>query len=116
MPRRPILILVMLVALLSACSGGSSSAPLTIDPSTPETTQKSIEAIQNSLPEAERDKFSTALSVVIAHALGGGYQDVGDTPEGRERVRAALRGKTAQEVIAAAEQIAREQKASGEAS
>lgn len=90
----------MLLALASGCS----RAPR-IDPSTPASTEASIERVQSALPAEKREQFSEALAVVIAHALGGGYRDVGDTPEGRERVRAALDGKSADEVIAAAEKI-----------
>lgn len=93
----------VVVALLSGCSER-------IDPSTPETTQKSIEELQNSLPEEKRAEFSRALGVVIANALGGGYKDVGDTPEGRARVREALRGKTANDIIAEAARLEQESK------
>jgi hypothetical protein len=107
MRSRSILTFVTLVTLVIGCSS-APSAP-TIDPSTPESTEKSIQAVQAALPEAERDRFSTALSVVIANALGGGYRDVGDTPEGRARVREALAGKSAQQIIADAERIQQEQ-------
>lgn len=107
MIRRPTRIAVLLLAtMLAACSPK-------IDPSTPENAQKSIEKVQDSLSEAEREKFSTALGVVIAHAMGGGYRDVGDTPEGRKRVREALAGKTAKEIIADAERIQKEHAAAG---
>ena len=91
-------------ALVLALASGCSRAP-TIDSSSPESVAKSIEQIQAALPEAKREAFSEALAVVIATALGGGYKDVGDTPEGRARVRAALDGKTADDVIAAAAKI-----------
>ena len=97
---------LLLATLLAACTPK-------IDPSTPESAQQSIEKVQDSLSEAEREKFSTALGVVIAHAMGGGYRDVGDTPEGRKRVREALAGKTATEIIADAERIQKEAAASG---
>ncbi len=90
----------MVLALASGCSQSPR-----IDSSTPESTAASIEKVQSALPPEKRDQFSVALSAVIANALGGGYRDVGDTPEGRERVRAALNGKSADEVIAAAEKI-----------
>ena len=107
MIRRPTRTAVLLLAtMLAACSPK-------IDPSTPESAQQSIEKVQDSLSEAEREKFSTALGVVIAHAMGGGYRDVGDTPEGRKRVREALAGKTAKEIIADAERIQKEHAASG---
>lgn len=97
---------LLLATLLAACTPK-------IDPSTPENAQQSIEKVQDSLSEAEREKFSTALGVVIAHAMGGGYRDVGDTPEGRKRVREALAGKTAKEIIADAERIQKDAAASG---
>jgi hypothetical protein len=97
---------LLLATLLAACSPK-------IDPSTPENAQASIEKVQNSLSEQEREKFSTALGIVIAHAMGGGYRDVGDTPEGRKRVREALAGKTASEIIADAERIQKEAAAAG---
>ena len=107
MIRRPTRTAVLLLAtMLAACSPK-------IDPSTPESAQQSIEKVQDSLSDAEREKFSTALGVVIAHAMGGGYRDVGDTPEGRKRVREALAGKTAKEIIADAERIQKEYAASG---
>lgn len=107
MIRRPTRTAVLLLAtLLAACSPK-------IDPTTPESAQKSIEKVQDSLSEAERDKFSAALGVVIAHAMGGGYRDVGDTPEGRKRVREALAGKTAKDIIADAERIQKEAAALG---
>jgi len=97
--RASISCVAMVLAL--ACAGGASR----IDASSSESTEASIERIQNGLSEEKRDQFSVALATVIAHALGGGYRDVGDTPEGRARVRAALNGKSADEIIAAAEQI-----------
>ncbi len=107
MIRRPTRTAVLLLAtMLAACSPK-------IDPSTPESAQQSIEKVQDSLSDAEREKFSTALGVVIAHAMGGGYRDVGDTPEGRKRVRDALAGKTAKDIIADAERIQKEYAASG---
>lgn len=90
----------MLLALASGCSQSPR-----LDSSTPASIEASIEQVQSALPPEKRDQFSTALSTVIANALGGGYRDVGDTPEGRERVRAALDGKSADEIIAAAEKI-----------
>jgi hypothetical protein len=98
MSRRPIPAALLLALLLTACTPK-------IDPSTPETTQASIEKIQNRLSEEEREQFSTALGIVIATAMGGGYKDVGDTPEVRKRVRAALDGKSAQDIIAEADRI-----------
>ena len=107
MIRRPTRTAVLLLAtMLAACSPK-------IDPSTPESAQQSIEKVQDSLSDAEREKFSTALGVVIAHAMGGGYRDVGDTPEGRKRVREALAGKTAKDIIADAERIQKEAAALG---
>lgn len=101
MAPRPI-VLVAALALLAAC--GSP----TIDTTNPETTEASITKIQSKLSDGEREQFSAALGVVIANALGGGYKDVGDTPEGRKRVREALRGKTAKDIIADAERIKQE--------
>ena len=107
MIRRPTRTAVLLLAtMLAACSPK-------IDPSTPESAQQSIEKVQDSLSDAEREKFSTALGVVIAHAMGGGYRVVGDTPEGRKRVRDALAGKTAKDIIGDAERIQKEHAASG---
>lgn len=97
--RASIACAAMVLAL--SCAGG----PPRIDASSSESTQASIERVQSALPAEEREAFSVALATVIAHALGGGYRDVGDTPEGRARVRAALSGKTADEIVAAAEQI-----------
>lgn len=99
---------IVCAAVLLALAAGSCSRAPSIDPSTPESTQQTIEQIQAALPEGKRDEFSGALAVVIATALGGGYQDVGDTPEGRARVRAALAGKTADDIIAEAARIRRE--------
>lgn len=96
--RHTITAMLLLAALVAACAQR-------IDPSTPESAQVSIEKLQESLSEEERNKFSAALGIVIANALGGGYLDVGDTPEGRKRVREALAGKTAQDIIAEAERI-----------
>ncbi|MBM4247532.1 MAG: hypothetical protein FJ148_27715 [Deltaproteobacteria bacterium] len=99
MTERPtILTMLLLAALLAACTQR-------IDPSTPESAQASIEKLQDGLSDEEREKFSTALGIVIANALGGGYLDLGDTPEGRKRVREALAGKTAQDIIAEADRI-----------
>jgi len=99
----------LLVVLVAGCS--ESTDPLgsrSIDPSSPESTEQSIAEIQASLPEEKRQEFSEALAVVIPNALGGGYREVGDTPEGRQRVREALRSKTADQIIAAAAQIRQE--------
>ena len=104
--RRIITAAALLGTLLGACTPR-------IDPSTPESAQASIEKIQDGLSDEERDKFSSALGIVIANALGGGYRDVGDTPEGRKRVREALAGKTAQEIIADAERIKQQAAAAG---
>lgn len=107
MSRRPITAALLLSLLLTACTPK-------IDPSTPETTQASIEKIQNRLSEEEREQFSTALGIVIATAMGGGYKDVGDTPEVRKRVRAALDGKSAKDIIAEADRIKQQAAASGQ--
>jgi hypothetical protein len=101
MRRASIAYAALLLALLAGCSPR-------IDPSSPESTTKSIEEIQNSLSEEKRKEFTDALAVVLPHALGGGYQAVGDSPEGRARVRAALAGKTADDIIADATQIKQE--------
>jgi hypothetical protein len=107
MPRRSLVTTTLLLALLFA------GCTPRIDPSTPETTQASIEKIQNGLSDAEREQFSTALGIVIASAMGGGYKDVGDTPEVRMRVRAALEGKSAQDIIAEADRLRKQAEASG---
>lgn len=104
--RRTAAAFLLLATLVAACTPK-------IDPSTPESAQESIEKIQDGLSDEERDKFSNALGIVIANALGGGYRDVGDTPEGRKRVREALAGKTAQEIIADAERIKEQAAAAG---
>jgi hypothetical protein len=104
--RRTATALLLAATLVAACTPK-------IDPSTPESAQESIEKIQAGLSDEERDRFSTALGIVIANALGGGYRDVGDTPEGRKRVREALAGKTAQEIIADAERIKEQAAAAG---
>jgi hypothetical protein len=107
MSRRPTVAASLLLALLiTACTPK-------IDPSTPETTEASIEKIQNRLSDAEREQFSNALGIVIATAMGGGYKDVGDTPEVRKRVRAALDGKSAKDIIAEADRIKQQAGASG---
>lgn len=104
--RRTATACLLFATLVTACTPK-------IDPSTPESAQESIEKIQDGLSDEERDKFSNALGIVIANALGGGYRDVGDTPEGRKRVRAALAGKTAQDIIADAERIKEQAAAAG---
>lgn len=93
-------------AIIFALFAGCSSERL--DPSTPESTEQTIQRVQASLSDAKRQEFTEALSIVIANALGGGYREVGDTPEGRARVRAALQGKTADDIIADAARIRQE--------
>jgi hypothetical protein len=98
MTRASIACASLLLVLLTGCTKR-------IDSSSPESTSKSIEAIQQSLSEEQRKQFGEALAVVIPNALGGGYKDVGDSPDGRARVRAALAGKSADDIIAEAARI-----------
>jgi len=103
MKRAPIAFAALLLVLV-ACSEPQPR----VDASTPESTARSLEEIQSSLPEDKREKFSEALAIIIPYAMGGNLQEVGNTPEARERVQAALRGKTADEIIAEADRIRRE--------
>lgn len=104
MTRASIACAAILAALLAGCADR-------IDPSTPESTAKSIEELQKSLSPEKRDQFSAALAVVVRNALGGPVKEVGDSPEGRARVRTALKGKTADDIIAEAARIKEEESA-----
>jgi hypothetical protein len=104
MRRAPIACAALLCALV-ACS---PAEPVRVDASTPESTERSLQEMERSLSEHRREQLSEALAVVIPAAMGGGVRDVGNTPEVRARVQAALQGKTAAEIIADADRIRRE--------
>lgn len=92
---------------LIACAAILCGAACTkrIDTTTDESAQKSIKAVRDSLSAAEREKFDEALKVVAMSEVNFKTLLSGDAPTNMKR---SLDGKTAGEVIAAAEALQRE--------
>ncbi len=73
----------------------------TIDTSSEETFKTSVEKVKNSLDKDTQPKFEAALIVVsMKHAMEGGA-----SADSEKKAKAALNGKTANEIIAEAEKI-----------
>jgi len=85
MRRASIAYAALLLALLAGCSPR-------IDPSSPESTTKSIAEIQNSLPEAKRKEFTDALAVVIPNVEEFGIVAVEAQATGRPVLAVAAGG------------------------
>lgn len=96
-------LLVLVLALTSACSEP------TIDASTPEMLEASIEQVRQDLPEDMRADFDTAMKVVAMGQLDLGSLFSAGANASRDEVLSqmtgVLDGKTAKEVIKMADSI-----------
>lgn len=102
------LIAVVLGVCLAACGEPR------IDATSMDTMKTSMEAVRNSLPEAERPAFDEAykalvLSGAVASALSGDNKD-----QVLATAKDAVHGKTAEEIIAAGKMLKEKHKAEAE--
>jgi len=95
---------MVLLFLAQACGGVVN--PATVDGSSEESLNRSIEEVKASLPASEREKFTQAVQVLMSKLLKELSAD------GREQADGAwaqqLNGKTGREIIAEAETVVRE--------
>jgi hypothetical protein len=97
-----------LVLLLAACSEP------TIDTSSDETMETSIERVRNNLPESQRADFDSAVTVVAVHDISFGdvlAEGAAGVDVAERKVKMALDGLTAREVIALGDSIIAEREA-----
>ncbi len=105
MRTKSIIFALGMTLLLAAC------AKPRIDTSSDEAMKKSIDAVRESLPEKERAKFDESLKIVafnqmdFSTMIAAGSSGVNLT---ETKVKQALAGKTAEEIIAAADRIVTE--------
>jgi hypothetical protein len=114
MQRRYVRLATCLVAV---CASFACSSPR-IDTSSDDKMKSSIERVRSSLPEDRRAKFDAAIATVGMSNIdfGRAMADAmtGKTPNADRMlgdVKTALNGKTADEIIAAADKIVAERKA-----
>jgi hypothetical protein len=93
------------LALLGLLGLLACSSPPRLDFSSDESAERSLAEVTAALGPEEKERFSNAFSVVVRHALGGGVLDVESSPANRQKLAAALDGKTAAEVIADAQKL-----------
>ncbi|MEL0550758.1 hypothetical protein EDF82_1438 [Raoultella sp. BIGb0399] len=75
---------------------------LTLDASTQETLQTSMAKIQQSLPDAKRTEFTSAMSTIVEQQISAAFVMGSNRPSNLEledRFRKLIHGKTADEVI-----------------
>ena len=103
--------LLMLILAVMAVTGCSDP---TIDASSEAKMKESVAKVRESLPEAKRSDFDQAVQLIafsqidMKSLFANGGADAGDV-EGK--MREALNGKTAEQVLAQAEKIQAERKA-----
>ena len=103
-----VLMLVLAAMAITGCSDP------TIDASSEAKMKESVAKVRESLPEAKRTDFDQAVQLIafsqidMKSLFANGGADAGDV-EGK--MRDALNGKTAEQVLAQAEQIQAERKA-----
>lgn len=87
---------------LPACGmlGLGASEPTVIDGSSPEAFERTVDAARGELSPGDRLKFEAALTAV----RGRQFAAANDRAEMGRRVRRALDGQTAQEVVAGVDQ------------
>jgi hypothetical protein len=68
----------------------------TIDTSTEESFKTSVEKVKNSLDKETQKKFGAALMIIAGKHMGDG-------PDAEKKAKAALNGKTADDIISEAE-------------
>ena len=101
-----LVIVVLLVSSLSGCDGIFPDP--TMDTSTDELMKKTSQEVRDSLPEADRPKFDEALKLLafsqidMKDIFSAGAADMGSI---ESKMKDSLHGKTAQQVIAEAENI-----------
>ncbi|HLS05173.1 MAG TPA: DUF6694 family lipoprotein [Wenzhouxiangella sp.] len=96
---------VLLAALflaLVACSGGTR-----LDASSDEAMYESMTAIQEELPADQRAEFDEALQIVIASQVDFSELEGMENPEKaiEEKIRKAIHGKSASQIIAMADKV-----------
>lgn len=105
MRKKMIVVILGLTVLMAAC------AKPRIDTSSDETMKSSLASVRESLPENERAKFDESLQIVaLSHLdfssiIASGSSGVNLT---ETKVKQALAGKTAEEIIATADRITTE--------
>jgi hypothetical protein len=100
--KRALVIFAVLLMFVAACNTKSG---LTIDGSSDETLKASIDQIRQTLDTEQKTKFEAALMVVSISSLTPADMASRDETAARKKMRESLHGKTAQDVIAAAEEI-----------
>jgi hypothetical protein len=102
--RKLILGLTFIALTLTACSKK-------IDASTDEAMKSSVEEIKNSLSDEKKEKFTSALQLVMLSDINLGDLMNGKTSvdEGLSGIKAKIDGKSADEIIRLAEEIRAEQ-------
>lgn len=96
-----------LALLLSGCDKPK------VDTSTDETMKASLQKVKESLPEDKRQEFSEATSTIVMNSIdmkammAGAFSGNGDTiaTQQAEKTKAALNGKTGEEIISEAKVI-----------
>ena len=94
-------------AALAACSGGGGGPK--IDASSPDKMQTSVAEIRKGLPADKAAQFDTALVVVTFSSLDMADMFSGDTVAMQKKMQDAFHGLTADQVIAKAEKIQKEE-------
>lgn len=82
--------------LLAACGLGQDDAPTVIDGSSPEAFSRTVAAARSELGSRDRLKFEAALTA----ARGKQFAAASDRVEYQRRIREALDGQTAPEIVA----------------
>lgn len=92
-------------ALSAGCSRPESSEPPRIDMSSDEAAARSIGRVRDSLDEEQRRELTDATMVLVRQAMGADRAAALDPDKARVAVKQVLDGKTAAEVIAAAQAV-----------
>ena len=101
------------LCVLALC--GCDNEP-TVDATNEETLQKSVEAISKPMEQAERVKFQKAVgTLVMARVIFTDDKTPPTEEVARQRVKAALHGKTAGQIMADADRVSDETKKQMEA-
>ena len=86
----------LVLALLLAACGMGQAAPTVIDGSNAETFKTSVAAARSELGPRDRIKFEAALTAM----RGKQFAAAGDRVEYNRRIREALDGQTAPQIVA----------------
>lgn len=101
--------LAPLIFFLAACGEP------TLDLSSEAAFSDSMERVQNALSDGKREEFRDAMRIILLSQIdpmeflsGSLQQSPNPTPKADARLKALLHGKTAEEVIALAEDLLRQ--------